>query len=330
MLPSSSSPGCPALLVDPFRARFPWYGPHLQTIRNPLRPPPVLPGGPGLPLHLPLGDGDVLSARLDLPPQPDTGRPTLLLVHGLGGCETSPYMLAASAHFTTLGCQVVRLSLRGSGPSGASCRGWSHAGRFGDLEAICAQLPAGAAGLVVLGFSLGGNLVLNYAARGKLDPRLVAAISVSAPIDMLAASDLIHRPKNKLYHDYLLRALKAIYLNPHSSLTAVERQGVARARTLFAIDDLFTAPHHGFRGAPDYYRRVSALPWLEALPVPTLLIHAVDDPFISADAYRGLTSKGSLRLALAEGGGHLGFHDRQGLWHLRHAERFLDNLPHLA
>ncbi len=316
--------------IDPFVPRFPWYGPHLQSIRNPLLPAPRLPGGPGAALRLPLGDGDVLSARLDAPPTADPQRPTILLVHGLGGCETSPYMLAASAAFTRHGFPVVRLSLRGSGPSQASCRGWSHAGRFGDLEEVVAQLEAGPGGIVVLGFSLGGNLLLNYAARGRLDPRLVACISVSAPIDMVAASDLIHRPKNRFYHDYLLRALKAVYLNPHASLSASEREGVRAARTLFAIDDLFTAPHHGFAGAMDYYRRVSAHPHLAAVTVPTLLLHAVDDPFIPADAYRTVAVCRHLTVALAAGGGHLGFHDRRGPWHLRHALRFLDNRAALA
>ncbi|MFW5832767.1 MAG: alpha/beta fold hydrolase [Pseudomonadota bacterium] len=148
----------PLLPVEPFRPRFPWYGPHLQTIRNPLRPPPILPGGAGAPLRLPLADGDVLSARLDRPSAADPRRPTVLVVHGLGGSETSPYVLAASAFLTSRGFPVVRLSLRGAGPSQPLCRGWSHAGRYADLLEVLPQLPAGAAGLAALGFSLGGNL----------------------------------------------------------------------------------------------------------------------------------------------------------------------------
>ncbi|MFW5832768.1 MAG: hypothetical protein ACOCYE_01565 [Pseudomonadota bacterium] len=147
---------------------------------------------------------------------------------------------------------------------------------------------------------------------------------------MAEASATIHRPRNRLYHDYLLRGLKAAYLNRHSTLDAAERRAVARARTLFAVDDVFTAPHHGFAGAEDYYARVSAAPHLAEVAVPTLLIHGVDDPFIPATPYRAAPAHPRLALALAEGGGHLGFHDRQGLWHLRHAVRFLDNLNRLA
>ncbi len=315
--------------VDPFHPRFPWYGRHLQTIRNPLRPAPKLAGGPGEPLRLPLGDGDVLSARLDRPREAAPRRPLVVLVHGLGGCETSSYVLAASAFFTGRGFAVVRLSLRGAGPSQATCRGWSHAGRFGDLEDVLPHLWAGTAGIALVGFSLGGNLLANYVARGRVDRRVAAAVVVSAPIDMAAAADAIHRPRNRLYHDYLLRALKAAYLNPHASLSVDEWAAVRRARTLFAVDDVFTAPHHGFAGAMDYYAKVSAARHVAEAQVPTLLVHAVDDPFIPADAHRRLAADGRIAVALAEGGGHLGFHDRQGPWHLRHALRFLDNCGRL-
>jgi uncharacterized protein len=314
----------------PFQPLFPWYGPHLQSIRNPLSRPQRLAGGDGIALRLPLRDGDVLSARLDRPPSPRPGLPAILLVHGLGGCETSIYVLAASAFFTALGHDVVRLSLRGAGPSQPLCRGWSHAGRFADLEDAVAALDLDATGLVLVGFSLGGNLALNYLAHGAPDPRIVAGVSVSAPIDMTAASDLVHRPRNRLYHDYLLRALKQAYLNRHSSLSEAERRGVATARTLFAVDDEFTAPHHGFAGALDYYRRVSAAPHIATITRPTLLLHAVDDPFIPVASYHALPPAAAVTVALAGGGGHLGFHDRRGPWHLLAIARFLDKLRTLA
>jgi predicted alpha/beta-fold hydrolase len=248
-----------------------------------------------------------------------------VLLHGLGGCETSNYMLAASRWFTRAGAEVVRVNLRGAGPSQATCRDWSHGGRFEDVEAFLPQLDAGPAGLFLVGFSLGGSVLLNYLARGRLDPRVVAAASVSAPLDLPAASDVLHTPRNRLYHDYLLRALKADYLNPHSSLTDAERAAISRARTLFEVDDRFTAPHHGFGRARDYYREVSALPRLVDVTVPTALLHAADDPFIPPDPYRAARGR-AVRVGLAAGGGHLGFHDRRGLWHLRQCARFLDHL----
>jgi uncharacterized protein len=310
---------------EPFRPRFPWYGRHLQSMRNPLSPRPMLPTGPGERVALPLGDGDVLQVRRDTPLDPHPGHPTVVLLHGLGGCETSNYMLAASRHFTLAGAVVWRLSLRGAGPSQATCRDWSHGGRYQDVEAFLPQLDAGPAGLFLVGFSLGGSVLLNYLARGRVDPRVVAAATVSAPLDMPAASKVLHAPKNRLYHDYLLRALKRDYLNPHASLTDDERAAVERARTLFEVDDRFTAPHHGFGRAVDYYREVSALPRLPALTLPTALLHAVDDPFIPPDPYRRVRT-GAVHVGLAAGGGHLGFHDRAGLWHLRQCSRLLAQL----
>ena len=310
---------------EPFRPRFPWYGRHLQSLRNPLCPAPVLPTGPGERVALPLGDGDVLQVRRDAPPVPEPTHPTVVLLHGLGGCETSNYMLAASRYFALAGAVVWRFSLRGAGPSQATCRDWSHGGRYGDVEAVLPQLDAGPAGLFLVGFSLGGSVLLNYLARGRVDPRVRAAASVSAPLDLPAASEVLHTPANRLYHDYLLRALKRDYLNPHSSLTAAERAAVAGARTLFEVDDRFTAPHHGFGRAVDYYRAVSALPRLAAITRPTALLHGVNDPFIPPDPYHRVRGA-AVTVGLAAGGGHLGFHDRRGLWHLRQCSRFLAHL----
>jgi hypothetical protein len=310
---------------EPFRPRFPWYGRHLQSMRNPLRPAPALPGGPGERVALPLGDGDVLQLRRDTPPAPDPHHPTVVLLHGLGGCETSNYMLAASRYFTFDGAVVWRVNLRGAGPSQATCRDWSHGGRFRDLEALLPQLDAGPAGLFLVGCSLGGSVLLNYLARARVDRRVRAAASVSAPLDLPAASEVLHAPKNRLYHDYLLRALKRDYLNPDSSLTAAEQDAVRRARTLFEVDDCFTAPHHGFGRAIDYYREVSALPRLAAIELPTILLHGANDPFIPPDPYHRVRGA-AIEVGLAAGGGHLGFHDRRGLWHLRQCSRFLAHL----
>ncbi|MEO1091452.1 MAG: alpha/beta fold hydrolase [Pseudomonadota bacterium] len=334
LLPSSGIAASPAerpksersLVFEPFRARFPWLGPHLQSMRNPLLPSPRLPGGPGRPLALPLGDGDVLSARVDDPAERDPAWPAIVLLHGLGGCETSSYVLHASRFFTGVGARVVRLSLRGAGPSQRTCRDWSHAGRYPDVAAFVPQLPATASGLVLVGFSLGGNLLLDYLALAAVDQRVRAAVSVSAPIDLPAASVAIHAQRNWIYHDYLLRALKANYLHPWTSLRPDECEAVRRCRTLFEVDDRITAPRHGFTGADDYYRRVSAAQHLPAIGTPTALLHAADDPFIPAAAYHSIRPSPALMVGLARGGGHLGFHGKGGFWHLRQIVRFLQVL----
>ncbi len=279
-----------------------------------------LPGGAGRRVSLPLPDGDVLQASCDAPVRIVPGRPTVVLVHGLGGCETSRYVLAASAFFTRRGSPVYRLSLRGAGPSQATCRDWSHAGRYQDLEAAFAQLEA-ATGLVAVGFSLGGCILLNYLGRGAVDGRLLGAASVCAPLDLVAAAEVLHAPRNRLYQAYLLRALKAEYLNPNACLDTAERARITAARSLFEVDDRFTAPRHGFRDAEQYYREASPLAHLATIDRRTLLVHAIDDPFVPAAPYRE-AAYGAVAVAMAAGGGHLGFHDRQGLWHLRRIETF--------
>ncbi len=284
-------------------------------------PAPELPGGPGERLAFAMPDGDVLQARRDSARDAGADAPTLLLLHGLGGCETSHHMLDASRFFTTRGCAVVRVSLRGAGPSQATCRDWSHAGRFADLEALVPQLRTGDGGLVVVGFSLGGCLLLNYLARGRVDPRLRAAATVSTPLDLVTAADVLHRPRNRLYHHYLLRALKADYLNPYGRLSPTERRLLEQARTLYEVDDRVTAPRHGFGRADRYYAYASPLGLLPRIRVPTLLVHAGDDPFVPAAPYARVRAP-AVTVAVAAGGGHLGFHDRHRHWHLRRLERF--------
>lgn len=315
---------------EPFAARAPWLNGHLQTIRNAISKRPGIAAASHRRLVVPIEmatrqhPGDALALVLDAPPRPVAGRPLMVLVHGLGGCEDSAYMRVASAFFLQAGAHVLRVNLRGAGPSQISAQDWSHAGRYLDLKALLERLvlPAEASGIVVVGYSLGGNMLLNYLGRTAPEKRLRAAISVSAPLDMPGASKAIHAPRNWVYHAYLLKHLKRQYLNPFSSLTAAERKAVERAPTLFAVDDAFTAPHHGFKNADDYYHKVSAAHYLGGIELPTLLIHARDDPFVPAEPY-GSVPPGPCRLLVVDGGGHLGFHDRGGVWYLRQIRTFL-------
>jgi predicted alpha/beta-fold hydrolase len=322
-----------------FRPRAPWWGGDLQTLRNTLRgvraARAALARTPGRRLWLPLldGTGDELAARLETPEGgASPGAPLVVLVHGLGGDEGSAYMLASAAHLLARGHPVVRLDLRGAGPSRERCRQQYHAGRTEDLRAAMAALIAQqpdltASGVVLVGYSLGGNLVLKLAGEGTGALPVRAVVSVSAPIDLAEACRRFLAPRNGLYHWSMLRWLKQEALAPGAELAPGEREAILSARTLYEFDDRFVALRAGFSGADEYYARCSSRRLLGAIEVPTLALHALDDPWIPARPYLEERWDGAAKPLLAPGGGHVGFHVREGgCWHDRCIARLLETL----
>jgi predicted alpha/beta-fold hydrolase len=324
-----------------FRARAPWWGGDLQTLRNSLQRSRALEAAlgriPATRLWLPLGDGtgDELAALLQRPPPaveraPHPGRPLVVLVHGLGGDETSTYMQATAAHLLGRGHPVARLDLRGAGPSRERCRFQYHAGKTDDLQAALAALVVqqpelAARGIALVGYSLGGNLVLKFAGEGPGELPVGAVVSVSAPIDLAAASRRFMAPRNFLYHWHMLRKLRSEATEPGAELAAGEREAVLSARTLYEFDDHFVAPRAGFAGADEYYARCSARGFLAAIELPTLALHSLDDPWISAGPYLEEKWEGAAQRLLAPGGGHVGFHARDGVcWHDRCIAQLFD------
>jgi predicted alpha/beta-fold hydrolase len=282
---------------------------------------------------LPLADGsgDCLAALLQRPAR-DEARPLAVLLHGLGGCEESAYLQVSAAALLARGHAVLRLNLRGAGASRPLCRLQYHAGRSEDLRAALRALPAAAAraGFLLVGFSLGGNLLLKFLAESAGELPVRAAASVSAPIELAEASRRFLAPRNRFYQRHMLRALQREALAPGAELCAGEREAVRAARSVWEFDDRFVAPRNGWRSAEAYYAACSASRFLGALRVPTLVLHALDDPWIPGDAYARVawSANPQLHPALAERGGHVGFHGRGGRlpWHDRCLGLFLDAL----
>lgn len=295
--------------ISPFKERAPWFGADLQTLRNSLyRAPAELPGGERLLLSM--KDGDRLAARLDRPMQ--STRPTVVLVHGLTGTEASRPIVMAARRLVREAWTVVRLNLRGSAVSRPTSAGRYHAGRTEDLAQALQHLPAELArnGFVLIGHSLGGNLVLKFLGEGAHNLPVRAAVAVSAPIDLEATCQRMMAPRNGFYHHYMLQAMKREALAPGANLTTAERDAVASARSVFEFDDAFVAPHFGYRDAADYYDANSAKNFLSAIATPTLLIQALDDPWIPVACYRAVdwSATPAIETAFTSGGGHLGFH----------------------
>ena len=325
--------------IVPFRQRLPWVGPDLQTLRNTIVTTAVRPvaslGAHARPecLTLPTrdGSGDVLVAVVDRPAQA-TARPPIVLVHGLTGCESSVYMTATAAALLDRGYPVVRLNLRGAGPSRPLCRGQYHAGRTEDLHDALMDLadrlpePPQAA----VGYSLGGNMLLKYLGDAGADALIRAAASVSAPIDLAATAAQMMRPRNRIYQYWLLARMRRESTAHAADLTPDQRRAAGAARTVYDFDDRFVAPRNGFGTAARYYQMCSAKSALMGITVPTLVIHSLDDPWIPAVMYRDVAWSRNPMLTprLTMAGGHVGFHDRFGppAWHDRAIADHLDRM----
>jgi uncharacterized protein len=319
-----------ALSFPRFRSRLPWWGRDLQTLRNYIVSiESSLAPFPAERVEFPMTDGDRLLASLHRPAE-DLGRPLVVLIHGLTGSEDSAYIRASALYLLDLGYPVLRLNLRGAGPSKGVCSSRYHAGRSDDLRQVLGQMDGRLAGkgLLLVGYSLGGNLLLKYLGEAGRRAIVRGAVSISAPIDLDAARRTIMRRRNRLYHRHIVSGLK---LESESlELTAVQRRTLAEVETVFDFDDRILAPLMGFADALDYYHRSMALPLLPEIRVPTLVIHARNDPWIPFRSYRDFDWASNPRLIplLPATGGHVGFHGRGSRvpWHDRSMALFFGRL----
>lgn len=324
--------GRKAPAFPPFRPRWPWIGGDLQTLRNTLHyTPPDFSPYKAERLLLPMADNtdDKLWALLNRPTQ-DTRKPTIVLVHGLTGSEDSRNIMTSTAHHLSRGYAVVRLNLRGAGPSRGKCNGHYHAGRSADIRAALAALPPDlkAHGLMLIGVSLGGNVVLKFLGENDGTEGIIAGASVCAPIDLKMAQMRIAAPRNAVYQRHLLQSMRNDARAFAGTKLDEMEATLARVRTVYDFDDLIVAPNNGFDGAEDYYRRSSAQHVLDAITVPTLLLHPRTDPWVPARMYleRTWREDGAVTLLMPPDGGHVGFHagDHATPWHDRCIGLFFD------
>ena len=336
-MPEGTALARTAFEAPPFRARAPWLGGDLQTIRNTLfnrlglgvdlEPWP----GERLSLAMEDGTGDALMAMLHRPSS-GADRPLVVLAHGLTGCEDSAYLRNSAHSLLRAGFPVLRLNLRGAGPSRLACRGEYHAGRSEDLRAVLARLPADAmaGGVVAIGYSLGANMLLKYLGEEGAGAGVRAAVAISAPIDLKSAQLRIMAPRNRVYHRYMLDRMKIECTEGRDGVSEEERAAVLAADSVYAFDDVFVARRNGFGTADGYYSTCSAERFLPAIRVPTLVIHAHDDPWIPVDAYlrHDWSANPCLTPLLPESGGHVGFHGRgdRRAWHDRCALDFFRSM----
>ena len=260
--------------------------------------------------------------------------PTILLLHGLEGSSLAHYMVGLSDKAWAAGWNVVRLNQRNCGHTEHLSRGLYHSGLTHDPLFVIRELLErdSIRALAVAGYSLGGNLALKLA--GELGtgapPALRAVCAVSPTLDLARCVDALERPSNVVYQWNFVRNLKARMRRKAAALPgAFPVEPLRRIRSVRRFDDVYTAPHHGFRDAADYYYRASALRVLDRIRVPTLVMTAEDDPFVPPATFRHplVTGNPSITVSLTPHGGHCAFVERgaggyDGYWAEREIVRF--------
>jgi uncharacterized protein len=241
-------------------------------------------------------------------------RPTAIIVHGLEGSSNSQYVVGNSSKLWRAGCNIIRMNMRNCGGTEALSPTLYHSGLSNDVLAVMKFFVAqhGLLSISLIGYSMGGNLVLKLAGElGAGAPsELHSVIGVSPALDLGPSADALHRPQNRVYEMKFLRALLSRYRRKVSLFPHVYDPNVAIGiRSLRELDDRITALYSGFAGADDYYYRAAAARVVDRIAVPTLVLHALDDPFvrITDESCSKLEANPNIRLITTHHGGHCAF-----------------------
>ncbi|GED22467.1 hydrolase [Halomonas halmophila] len=305
---------------------------HLQTLLPRVLPRPA-PDMTRETLELP--DGDFVELAWCGRSATSERAPLLVMFHGLEGSVDSPYARHVMASAEQSGWRAVLMHFRGCGQWPNRLPRAYHSGDTADARYLLATLrhryPH--ATIAALGVSLGANMLLKLVAE-EADDRLQlrGAMAVAPPVDLAACADTLEHGMARIYQRHLLDALKDKVmprLADGELPLDLQPDDLGDLATLRAYDDVVTAPLHGFTGAEDYYRRASAGPLLDRIELPTLILHAADDPFMPPGLYDRLSLGTGVRLERAGHGGHVGYVEwrdgRLASWLARRVAQQLDH-----
>lgn len=299
----------------------PWWlpGGHLQTVWRKL-------GKTSAPWRrrqrVELRDGDFID--IDHAPArhlADPARPVVLLVHGLAGSSSSPYILAMQNLLQQNDYHSIAINLRGCSGEYNRLPIAYHSGCSPDIEQVITELvetDLKDVSLAAIGYSLGANVLLKWASETVFAPRLRALVSVSNPFSLDLCCEQMNRGMPFWYGRYFLQRLRGDLLakrhffrcqNNLDHVAQIDALGpLDKLRTLWEFDDAVTAPLHGFDGAEDYYQRCSSRQFIGKVPASTLVIHGMNDPIIPPHALPARAAlPAHVTCDLHPSGGHVGF-----------------------
>jgi uncharacterized protein len=295
------------VLVSRFRPPFFLCNGHVQTVLATL-----LPAESSVELQrerLELSDGDFL----DLGWVRKGANRLAILSHGLEGSSDARYIRGMAARLNAAAWDVLVWDFRGCSQESNRLPRLYHSGETGDLGAVI-DFAANRYSLISLvGFSLGGNLILKYLGESNPHPAIVSAAAISAPLDLAATARGLDRHWSKeIYRRSFIKSLIAkVETKAARFPDKFDVTGIRTIQTFEEFDDRYTAPIHGFRDAADYWAKTSARQYLDRITVPTLILNAADDPLLTPESLPVPEAERNpcLFLEMPKSGGHLGFID---------------------
>jgi predicted alpha/beta-fold hydrolase len=254
---------------------------------------------------------------------------TVIISHGLEGNGTRPYVLGMVNKFVKNGWNAISWSYRGcNGKLNKTLRSY-HSGFTEDLKEVVhfAKTKKGGDTLALIGFSLGGNLTLMYLAENGAAANVKATVAISTPLDLHGSCREISKPHNALYSRRFLKSLKQKIKSRAGVFPELSLDKLKNIKDLESFDDHYTAPIHGFRDALHYYQSCSSINILGKIQIPTLILNAINDPFLppSCYPYDLLKANPNVYLETPTRGGHVGFYQSGGrqYWSEKRALEFV-------
>jgi len=260
-------------------------------------------------------DGDFVEAYWHNRPLVEEARPIVILLHGLEGSYRSPYIQGIMSALSNIEYSSVLMHFRGCGSSESNLARSYHSGDTQDarlyIESIAQKHTLSP--LHAIGYSIGGNVLLKLLSEWRENSPLKSAISVSAPMQLDICASTMMSGFARIYQAHLLKYLKRTLLNKYhkhdiASMIGVTKEDVKKIKSIREFDERYTAQIHGFGTAQNYYNISSAKQYLHLITTPTLIIHSIDDPFMTPQILpsRGQISS-SIKLEITKYGGHVGF-----------------------
>lgn len=259
----------------------------------------------------------------------------VLLIHGLEGSSESKYMVSATNEFNQEGFDTVCFNLRGCSGEDNLLLPTYHSGKTEDVDFVVKYLLHHYAykKLVIVGYSLGGNLTLKYMGEyaNKVPDKVKVAVAVSVPIDLASSGREMSTLKNKIYMEEFLKTLRLKVLEKAHKFPEyqLDKTALFKAKVFKDFDALYTAPVFGFENPEDYWEKASSKPFIPLIKKPTILITSLDDPFLSKECYPYEEADASEHFFLeaTRYGGHVGyissFKQRENRWLEQRILRFV-------
>jgi uncharacterized protein len=262
-------------------------------------------------------DGSRILCHCHWQPEPvRAARLTVVLLHGLNGSSNSRYIRGVTARAWDAGMNVVRMNMRNCGGSEALTSTLYHSGRSDDVGAVIRHFTErfGLEQVALVGYSMGGNMVLKLAGEWGARRPIVAVATVCPAIDLASCADALHETHNLIYERHFLRALMQHFRHKAALFPGVyQSSGIGPVRSIREFDQKIVAPHCGFSGADDYYYRAASARVIDGIAVPTLILRAQDDPFIRLipETRKRILANPYIELIEPRHGGHCAFLSRR-------------------